>query len=246
MPTVTVDHLPESARKYVDSNITIVVVDVIRFTTTAVTAIQNERLVYPVSTTDEAFYLRRTLDPTPLLAGELGGNVPFGFDLTNSPVQVTALDAVPCGEFTNRKRSIVLVSSSGSQLFDNAKKATALYVCSLRNLTATATHLVNEGKDVVVLGAGTRGEFRLEDQLCCYWLADLLVSSGFDSDSETTALAGEWRHHDVSEVRKSPSADYLKSTGQVHDLEYVVSHVNDTSVVALYDTQTQALTACKH
>jgi 2-phosphosulfolactate phosphatase len=84
--TVVIDRFPESALRYRDRYV-IVVIDVIRATTTATTAISFGRRVFPVLTTDEAFVLASTLRD-PLLVGELGGNMPYGFEMTNSPVQI--------------------------------------------------------------------------------------------------------------------------------------------------------------
>jgi 2-phosphosulfolactate phosphatase len=86
--SVVIDAFPESCLKYRETH-AIVVIDVIRATTTAVTGVSQGRQIFPVKTTDEAFVLAEKLEK-PILAGELGGNVPYGFDLTNSPVQMTA------------------------------------------------------------------------------------------------------------------------------------------------------------
>ena len=114
MPTIIIDSLPQSAEKYYD-DWTIVVVDILRFTTTATTVMAVGHKVYPASTTEDAFTLAERF-ANPLLAGELGGNVPYGFHVTNSPVQLLALSRIPCGT-----RPVILVSSSGAQLLTNAK-----------------------------------------------------------------------------------------------------------------------------
>ena len=67
MPSVVIDYLPACAEHYRDEY-AIVVIDVIRATTTATTALSFGREVYPVKTTDEAFVLASTLID-PLLIG---------------------------------------------------------------------------------------------------------------------------------------------------------------------------------
>lgn len=230
MPTVIIDSLPESAEKYI-SDWTIVVVDVIRFTTTAATALAMGRSVYPARSSDSAFAIAATLED-PLLAGELGGNVPYGFDMANSPVQIMALRQVPCGQFTSAVRPIVLVSSSGAQLVVNSAGAKDVYLGCLRNITALTEYLAPRHDRIAVLGAGTRGQFRREDQLGCSWIAARLVDKGFAcADENTQKLIDKWHGVSTDVIRQGNSADYLRRTGQVHDLEFILHYQEDLDVV---------------
>jgi 2-phosphosulfolactate phosphatase len=231
MPTVIIDSLPGVAAKYVAEGWTIVVVDVIRFTTTASTAIAIGRTVYPARSSDEAFAIAGTLKE-PLLAGELGGNIPYGFDLANSPVQIAALRQVPCGFYTAAHRPIVLVSSSGSQLLMNALSGQNVYLGCLRNLTALTEYIAPRHDRIAVLGAGTRGVFRREDQLCCAWIAERLADKDFEpANDETAALIKKWHGASTEIIREGKSADYLRRTGQVHDLEFILHYQEDLDVV---------------
>src|SRR5437870_4870044 len=65
----------------------IVAIDVIRATTMAITAVALGRRCYPVTTVQHALKLAKQLRH-PILAGELGGNMPFGFDMSNSPAEL--------------------------------------------------------------------------------------------------------------------------------------------------------------
>lgn len=245
MPIVTIDSFPSCAAKYVD-DWTIVVVDVIRFTTTATTALHLGRDVYPARTSDEAWRLAERLD-RPLLAGELGGNVPYGFDLSNSPVQVSALDSVPCGRFSDSDRPIVLISSSGSQLLMNAASAKHVYLGCLRNIGALSKYLSANHQKVAVLGAGTRGQFRREDQLCCAWIAQSLVETGYDqANVETGQLIDNWRGKSTETIRDGRSADYLRRSGQIHDLEFVLHYQEDLTVVPILDESGKFVDARSH
>lgn len=229
---IVIDSLPRSGTRYRD-RYAIVVVDVIRFSTTAATGVAFGRDIYPVSTTDDAIELAATL-ANPLLAGEQGGNVPYGFQLTNSPVQVSALSLVPSGAYTDKKRPIILVSSSGTRLFANALGSSNVYIGCLRNLTALADYLAGNEERVAVLGAGTRGAFRREDQIGCAWIAERLAAKGFKyEDSETRGIVEEWHDCDLATIREGRSANYLMSTGQTHDLEYILHHIDDLNIVPL-------------
>lgn len=230
MPRVIIDCLPGCAEKYV-ADWAIVVVDVIRFTTTAATALSIGRKVYPARSTDSAFARAAELED-PVLAGELGGNVPYGFHMANSPVQIMALRQVPCGFFTAAHRPIVLVSSSGAQLLMNASEGEHVYLGCLRNITALAEHLAGRHDNVAVLGAGTRGTFRREDQLGCAWIASRLADRGYEAaDDATRDLMERWHGASTEIIREGNSADYLRRTGQMHDLEFILHYQEDLDVV---------------
>ena len=84
--SVVIDCFPDSVRRYREGY-AIVAIDVIRATTTAVTAVAMGRRCFPVPSIEHALPIAARLDQ-PLLVGELGGNMPYGFDLTNSPAEL--------------------------------------------------------------------------------------------------------------------------------------------------------------
>jgi 2-phosphosulfolactate phosphatase len=219
---VIIDSFPESAARYREGY-AIVAIDVIRATTTATTAVSLGRKVFPAQTTDEAFRIASALEE-PLLVGELGGNMPVGFDLTNSPAQMA--------KRTDVYRPMVLVSSSGTQLMLNAAGAEAVYIACFRNLSAVVRHLTGRHSKIAVIGAGTRNQFRREDQMACAWIAERLVGSGYVPETELTSLyISRWSGQSTEVVRSGRSAAYLRQSGQEVDLEFVLSHFDDLEVV---------------
>jgi 2-phosphosulfolactate phosphatase len=222
MPTVVIDCFPSSAHAYRDGH-AIVAVDVLRATTTAQTAVALGRRCYPVPSIEEALPLAARLEQ-PLLVGELGGNMPYGFDLQNSPAQVAALE--------DASRPMILLSTSGTPMLWESRGAPAVYVGSLRNLSAQAAQLAQAHEHVALLAAGTRGEFREEDQLCCAWLASKLLADGYDAADEKTAeIARRWDGEPVEALLVSNSVEYLKRTGQLVDVDFVLNHVDDLQEV---------------
>src|SRR5712671_5136575 len=103
--SVVIDCFSESVQQYTGH--ALVAIDVIRATTTAVTAIATGRRCFPVSTIQEALDRAQRLD-RPLLVGELGGNMPFGFDMTNSPAEIAAR--------VDTERPAILLSTAGTRL----------------------------------------------------------------------------------------------------------------------------------
>jgi 2-phosphosulfolactate phosphatase len=216
--SVVIDCFPDSAKHYVDGY-AIVAIDVIRATTTAVTAVSHGRRLFPVPSLEAAVPLAAKL-AHPILVGELGGNMPWGWDLTNSPVAVDHAE--------NLDRPMILLSSSGTKLIDRSSDGQAVYLGSLRNFSATARYLAQRHQHVAVIGAGTRGEFRREDQVGCAWIARELVDLGFrPEDARTEEVIERWRDCDSSACASGNSARYLERSDQKHDLDFVLNHVDD-------------------
>jgi 2-phosphosulfolactate phosphatase len=226
-----IDTTPESVSKYRDTH-AIVAVDVFRATTVIVTALAHGHPIYPVSTVAEATVVATRLH-NPLLAGEQAGIKPDGFDLNNSPAAIEQL--TDC-------RPIVLVTSAGTKLLSEARGASSIYVACLRNMIATAAQLIGTNRRVALIGAGTHGEARPEDQYACARIAEMLHSQGYmPEDKRTVAELAEWRGVGVQTMRSSPSADFLRNTGQHDDLEFVLSRVDDIDASAVFNGQQVSL-----
>ena len=223
MGSVVIDCFQESSFRYRRSA-AVVVVDVFRATTTATTALATGRKVFPARSTDEAFVIASTLT-NPLLVGEIGGNMPYGFHLTNSPAQIA--------EAPDVERPMVLLSSSGTELIMSAVGARALCIACFRNFTAVAKWLMSQQyEEIAVLGAGTRGQFRIEDQMGCSWVTSHLLDAGYTpSTPQTRELVYRWREAAPQEALKSESATYLVNSKQTHDVDFVLGHIDDLSIV---------------
>ena len=127
---------------------------------------------------------------------------------------------------------MILLSTSGTRLMHEAAASDAAYVASLRNWEAQARWLAEHNPHVAVIGAGARGEFREEDELCCAWIGGALVEAGYEVWDEATADAiDKWRGQPADAIKASASAEYLRATGQYEDLDFVLAHVNDLDAV---------------
>src|ERR1700737_630953 len=102
--SVVIDCFPENVELYREGY-AVVVIDVIRATTVAITAAAMGRRCFPVPSVEAAWQLKPSLDNS-LLVGEIAGTIPEGFDMNNSPVDMAAR--------TDVSRPIILVSSSGT------------------------------------------------------------------------------------------------------------------------------------
>ena len=137
---------------------TAVVIDVIRATTSIVTAFRNGvREVFPVASVEEA---RRTQASVPgaLLAGERGGKRLPGFDLGNSPYELTP-EAVA-------HRDVVLTTSNGTKTLRAIGAGRVVAVGAFLNRAAVAQWLLRRDENALILCSGYEGIFSLEDSVC--------------------------------------------------------------------------------
>ena len=212
----------DGSQKYANES-ALVAIDAIRATTTAVTAVSMGRKCFVAPTLEAAFEIASRL-PNALRAGELGGDMPPGFDITNSPAQLAARSDI--------SRPLVLLSSTGTRLMHEIGHCDSAYVACFRNYLATIDYLATNHSSVVIIGAGTRGEFREEDQMCCAWIADGLMECGFvPEDASTLQLVTRWKGMPPDAFLASRSVDYLRRSGQLRDLTFILDHFGDVDTV---------------
>jgi 2-phosphosulfolactate phosphatase len=219
---VVIDYLAENVNRY-RPGWAIVAVDVIRATTTAITAAANGWRCFPAPTIEAALALAREF-ANPLLAGESGGKIPAGFEMDNSPAQLAGR--------TDTHRPMVLVSSSGTKVIHEAAGSEAIYLSCFRDYSSLSAYLGARHDRVAIIGAGSLGEFREEDQACCAWIAAELMSQGYSpKNPETAALVSRWCDETPEACLGSRSVAFLKRTARLKDLEFIFSHIDDLHAV---------------
>jgi 2-phosphosulfolactate phosphatase len=156
------------------SQSTCVVFDILRATSTIVTALANgAEAVIPVSEIAEALEIKRK-DPQVLLAGERDGlriqanlTESIDFDLGNSP-----------REFTKDRvagKKIVMTTTNGTRALRACARAETVLVCSFLNLQATRDYLQPRVPlQLLLICSGTFEQPALEDVLAAGALCDCL------------------------------------------------------------------------
>ena len=155
----------ETLRQQNLSDAVCVVFDVLRATSTIVTALaRGAESVLPVATIEEAVRCRAA-DPKAMLAGErnglritaaLSGSVDF--DLGNSPHEYSAARV--------RDRRIVTTTTNGTRAFAACRGARHVFAGSFLNLDRTAQHLARLNcPRVILVCAGTGEAVAFEDCL---------------------------------------------------------------------------------
>lgn len=225
--TVVIDCFPSSVARYRDDH-TVVAVDVIRATTLAVTTVATGRRCLVAANLADALAMRAALGDA-ILAGELSGDMPDGFDMNNSPADLVGR--------SDLERPVVMLSTSGTELIlEAAQSPQRAYVACFRNVEAIATALISGVGDVALIGAGSRGEFREEDQMCCAWIAERLVDAGFDTAEDgTSELIRRWSGQPATACASGKSVAYLRRSGQLRDYDFITSHVDDLDLVSVIE-----------
>ena len=195
----------------------IVVVDVLRSSTTIAWALRNGAAkVIPVETVEEATRLAQTLDAkTRLLCGERDGRKVGGFDLGNSP-----------REYTRERvegKTLVFASSNASPLMAGVLAGHAQRLAGYVNLTAVVDSLRRDDGDVAIVCAGRIGRFSLEDTACAGALVRRLAGHAAGiALNDAAEMAAEYdRSHGVDPegiLRRSEHGRYLIGLGFEEDL----------------------------
>lgn len=175
------------------SQTTCVVFDILRATTTMLTALANGAAeIVPVSEIEEAVTLRRK-DPNLLLAGERGGlrisasqTGSVDFDFGNSPREFTAEKV--------RDRRIAITTTNGTRALRACAHAGEIHIGAFLNISALAKCMAqSRHANILIICAGTADESSLEDTLAAGALCEALPKSEL-RDSAEIALA-TYLHH---------------------------------------------------
>ena len=218
-------------REAVQRRDVVIIVDVLRCSSTIVTALANGALgIIPTLTVEEAKRLHEE-NPEFILAGEREGLPPQGFQMGNSPGEFTP-DAVD-------GRYVILTTTAGTRALIRAADAPEVFVGSLLNARAAATAAVkaaeNSGAGISIVTAGTGDgfHFSLEDYLCAGLLAWRMRGCGVQYEDRAYAALLAFRGAEknlLSHIKMAEHAKYLISIGLTRDVEFC-SQVDITDVV---------------
>lgn len=168
---------------YAGENQITVVVDILRATSAICAALYNGvKSVIPVSTVEQALGFK---GPEIIYAAERNGQVVEGFSYGNSP-----LSYINNSEVIGK--TLVLSTTNGTQAIEIAKNNGPLVIGAFSNLHVLADFLIRERQeDVLVLCAGWKNKFNLEDTLFAGALSEILIQNGYglETDADTTLMS---------------------------------------------------------
>jgi 2-phosphosulfolactate phosphatase len=207
----------------------IVALDVLRATSTIVTALYNGATeVIPVQEYDEALNLVRSLGRNGcLLGGERKGLKIEGFDLGNSPLEYTREQV--------EDKKIILCTTNGTKTIKAFQNVSEVLIGSYLNMGRLVEYLIEEPQDTTIVCSGREGALCLEDLACAGMiirLATELVKADL-TDAAKVALFTAKQNSRVNLVKfisQTEHGNYLKSIGMEEDLK-VCTALNSAPII---------------
>ena len=143
---------------YDPGNSIVVIIDVLRATSTIATALHNgAKEIVPVDSIADCIRIGLELDC--ITAGERDGQIAEGLQYGNSPFEYP-------GDFVKGK-TLVLTTTNGTKLLHmaHARGAKEIITGSFPNLSVVCDHLVKKNRDVILACAAWKDRVNLEDTL---------------------------------------------------------------------------------
>ncbi|HVT27403.1 MAG TPA: 2-phosphosulfolactate phosphatase [Lacipirellulaceae bacterium] len=186
---LNVHYLPRSVSEQDLAESVVIVIDLLRATTTICCALAaGASEVVPFRTIEETLAAAETVGrENVVLGGERGGRRIQGFDLGNSPSEYTP-EAI-------RGRPIYITTTNGTQALYHARMARRVLAGAIINLSAMAASVRGEER-IDVLCAGTDGHETREDILAAGAIATRMVEFFGASWSMTEAACAavkDWK-----------------------------------------------------
>jgi len=202
--TIEVCLTPALLNLYEISNSIVVVIDILRATSSITYGIDNGATsIIPVEHVEDCL---KYADMGYLLAAERNGEVVSGYDFGNSPFSYSR-------EKVNGK-TIVLTTTNGTKAMRMAQKtAHQVVVGSFLNLTSLCNWLKARDKDVLLLCAGWKDKFNLEDTLFAGAVVNILRKDFVHFDDSCVVA------EDMYLMAKDDLRTYLHKSSHSHRLE---------------------------
>lgn len=213
---------------------TAIVLDVLRATSTIVTAMAcGCREVRPLDTVEEAL-LAAQKRPEFILGGERESTKIPGFHLGNSPLEYTPEKVAG--------KVVVLTTTNGTRAIHRAASGSrAVLIGSILNAGAVAREALKIGRDIVFICAGTKDQFSLEDTaaagIIMVELYSLRAGNSVLPCSDLTVAA--WRlgefyiHNPLQALYDSLHGQKLADMGLAEDIEWC-ARLNYYDIVPVY------------
>jgi 2-phosphosulfolactate phosphatase len=183
----------------------VVVVDILRATSAIITAFMHGvRKIIPVATLEEA---KAYKEKGYLVAAERDGIVRDFADFGNSPYNFR--------QEMIRNREIVYSTTNGTQCIMMARDSYRVLIGGYLNLAALGDFIKAEQRDLLILCAGWKNKFNLEDTLFAGALADMVLQDpdyGTICDSAIASI-------DLWTMARADVMQYIEKAAQRHRLK---------------------------
>jgi 2-phosphosulfolactate phosphatase len=228
---IDVAFVPEEVRPSEITDKSVLIVDILRATSTITTAIANgASYLIPVNTPKEAFELYEQLDRNAILGGEVNGKRIDGFDLGNSASEyISAVVA---------DKPIIIRTTNGTRTINVCPSALNLVIGCFLNKTSCCRYLMGLGCDILIVCSGKEGSFGIEDAVFAGACINILHQQMPNIEKTDSALACEMMYLQCKSdilglLCKSEHGKYLIDIGLGDDLTLCAKE-DTTTVVPIY------------
>jgi 2-phosphosulfolactate phosphatase len=211
---------------------TIVIIDVLRATSTIATALYNgARHIVPVDSVAKCIELGRQINC--ITAGERDGKIAEGLSYGNSPFEYNRT-------FIEGK-ILVLTTTNGTRLLHMAleKGAREIVTGSFANLDAVCEYLIKQKSNVILACAAWKDKINIEDSMFAGAVIDKIqdhFTIECDSSHIAATIYNEARHDLFGFMKKNNASHYnrLMSFGLEKDIRYCLE-ANLANVLPIYE-----------
>lgn len=183
----------------------VVIIDIFRATSSICYGIENgAEAIIPVSEV-EACSSYREKGLGYLLAAERNGEVVEGFDFGNSPFSYTKEKVAG--------KTVVLTTTNGTQALHLSRTAKRVVIGSFLNLTSLCDWLKTQDENILLVCAGWKNNFNLEDTLFAGAVTEQLKGHSFKLDDSAIAA------NDLYQIGKNDLNAYLAKTSHSERLK---------------------------
>jgi 2-phosphosulfolactate phosphatase len=183
----------------------VIVTDILRASSAICTAFMNgvERII-PVGSIEEA---KEWKAKGYKVAAERDGIVKDFADFGNSPFNFT-VESV-------HSEQIVYSTTNGTQAIHLASSGKQVLIGAFLNLQVLCEYVIDSSRDVLILCAGWKGKFNLEDSLFAGAVTDKLLKS----DKYVTVCDSALASQDLWKIAQNNLSGYLDKAAQRHRLK---------------------------
>lgn len=222
---------PSLLNLYDISNSIVVIIDVLRATSTIATALFNgAKEIIPVDSVAECIKLGKQLEV--ITAGERDGQIAEGLQYGNTPFQYTP-------EFIKGK-TLVLTTTNGTKLLHMALAANAkgIITGSFCNISAVCDYLAKENRNVILGCSAWKNRINIEDTLFAGAVINRIknkfnINCDASQIAETLYLQAE---EDLFQFMAEKNASHyhrLMGFGLEEDIRYCLTNDN-ANVLSIY------------
>ena len=230
-PTLHTVLSPSLLNLYDITNSIVVIIDILRATSTISTALFNgAKQIIPVDSVAECIKLGKQMDV--ITAGERDGKIAEGLQYGNTPFQYSS-------EFIKGK-TLVLTTTNGTKVLHMALAANAkgIITGSFCNISAVTDYLSAQNKNVILACAAWKNRINIEDTLFAGAIINR-IKNQFDINCDASKIAETLylqARGDLFEFMKEQNASHflrLMGFGLEEDIRYCLTN-DSANILSIY------------